>query len=114
MPPWAFAIPFLLLAAHDYRVARRDVDSFRARLVWWRARGAALSAIGALAVYLPGLVLSVSDTRGGRAHGAWDNVGLQLTVVALPLSIGLCIILVSWMGLATYRRYAGSETRSGA
>lgn len=106
MPFWTLAIPFALLAAHDYSGAGRDADPFRARLRRWRARGAVLSTVSALTVYVPGLVIRFTSSHGWREYRSWDELWLVLLIMGVPLSIGMGIVVVSWMGLATYRRYA--------
>jgi hypothetical protein len=104
---WTLAIPFTLLAAYDYWYAARDADPFRAGLRRWRARGAVLSAVSALTVYVPGLVIWFTTSHGWRHYGGFDELWLVLLVMGVPLSLGIGVVLVAWMGLATYRRYGG-------
>jgi hypothetical protein len=112
MPFWTLAIPFAVLAAYDYRAAVRDADPFRVRLRRWRARGAVLSAVSALLAYVPGLVIGFTAAHGWRQYGSMDELSLVLLVMGLPLSIGMGVVLVAWMGLVTYRRYGGRGVTS--
>jgi hypothetical protein len=112
MPFWTLAIPFAVLAVYDYSCAAREADPFRVRLRRWRARGAVLSAVSALLAYVPGLVIRFTTAHAWRQYGGMDELWLVLLVMGAPLSLGMGVVLVAWMGLATYRRYGSREAAS--
>jgi hypothetical protein len=113
VPLWMLALLLGILAVYDYRASRRDPDPFRARLRRWRARGAVLSAAIALVAYLPRLLAEALMVSGWRTYTSLDVLGLELAVLAWGMSIGGGIVLLSWIALATYRRYPGLLPTTG-
>ena len=106
MSLWMLALPLTWLAVSDYRAVSRDGDLYRARLHLWRARGAAFAAMGVLIPSLTGIVVR---------HAAFLQPPIRgldlLAIVALTFGVGLTIVVVSSIGLATYARYGRSRAQ---